>query len=312
MLRMFGSYDIAFEGSVANYLLLCAKFFFNCFFLFSVLSSILSILFISTGSKLQGGVSVIVSIFIISIMCSAYPACVKYLNHNKMYTFLFGEDIKLSGYGLDTGKIYNNGGSFIYAKDIYGYDYREVNILEDYEVMSASYATGVSTSLRLIDVDVLDLRSGEKKHYEDYRYIVPPDSRTRMGILMDIFFAIPLIDCSAMIFTFFINESIPIYVYPILFVSLFILLTGFYTLGAALSAVSMRFQNMTISVVVYIGFIMLLYFGFNFISRAASIPAILNAAGALKISLLMLIGSFISNGLAFLVHFLFRFDKYYK
>ncbi len=313
LVRMFGSFNVISDGgNMLEYLHLFVKLFLDCFFLFSILSSALSILLISTGLKLKGGLSVIISIFIISLICFVYPACMKYLNYGKFYSFLLGDNMELYSNPLDKGYIYNKAGSFIYIESAEDLEYKDTVVLDNYDMITATYASGTGTNLNLVDVNVLNLKDDSKTHYKNYNYRLATDARDNNARTLDIFFAMPLIDYFGLLFSFFINEPVALYVYAILFVSLFVLLIGFYMLGAALSAQSMRFQNMTISFVVYIVFILANYFLCSFISSRASIPVLLETTGPLMLSILLLIGSFIVNLLALLTHFIFRFDKYYK
>ncbi len=313
LVRMFGSYNIISDGgNMLDYLHLFIKLFSDCFFLFSILSSALAILLISTGAKLKGGLSVIISILIISVVCFVYPVCMKYLNYGQFYSFLLGDNMELYSNPLNKDYIDNKGSSFIYIASADDYEYKDTVILDNYDMITASYASGTGTNLNLVDVNILNLKDDSSVHHKNYSYRLATDAREDNARTLDIFFAMPLIDYFGMLFSFFINESIPLYVYAILFLSLFVLLIGFYMLGAALSAPFMRFQNMTISFVVYIMFILSLYFICGFVSSKAPIDVLPHTTGPLMISLLLLISSSIVNLLALLIHFIFRFDKYYK
>ncbi len=309
---MFGSYNIMSEGNIFNYLTLFVRLFSNCIPLFSILSSILAILLISTGLKLRGGFSVLFTILIISFLCMVYPVAMKYLNYNKAYTFLRGDDVEYYRNIFDKGLIYNENGNFIYVSDSLEYEYKDIMILDDYKIISSAYAFGTATNITLIDVNVADLRNDTQTSYVDYNYKRNIDLRENSAMILDVLFAMPLIDYFGDLFLFFMNSQVPIYVLAILYVALVLMFMGFYTLGGALTASSMRFQNMTVSIVVYVLFILFLNFISSFIDSKASIDVVLESTGVLWVSLLLLIGSFIINALALLVHYIFRFDKYYK
>ncbi len=312
LVRMFGSYNILSPGNIFNYLHLFTKLFLDCFFMFSILSSALSILLISTGLKLRGGFSVMFTILVISLICFVYPLCMKYLGSEKAYRFLLGDNMELYSDVLDKDVIYNRNGTFIYVSDSVDYEYRDIIILDDYDIISSTYGSGTTTNLNLVDVSIFDAKKDLRSQHKNFDYRLAMNSRVNNARILDMFFALPLIHYFGALFSYFMNASVPIYVYAILYIALSVLLMGFYTLGAAMSANFMRFQNMTISFVVYILFILFIYGLATFISSKAPIEVLLHAANPLMVSILMLIGAFIVNALALLAHFFFRFDKYYK
>lgn len=312
LIRMFGSYNIISEGNVFDYLVLFIKLSSDWVVLFSILSSVLAILLISTGLKLKGGFSVVFTILIISLLCLTYPIAMKYLNHEKASSFLLGYDIESYSDVLDKDLIYNKNGSFIHMEDALDYEYKDIMILDDYKILTSGYGYGTATNITLIDVDVVNLKNNTQASYVDYDYKLHVDLRENSARILDTLFAMPLIDYFGHLFLFFMNSDVPIYVLVIVYLSLAITFMGFYTLGGALTANFMRFQNMAIAFLVYIVFILLVYFVSSFIDSKMPIEAILQSTGILWVSILMLISSFIINVFALLVHYIFRFDKYYK
>ena len=312
LLKMMNIYSSVFSIENMNYIYLFFVFFINYFFPLSIFASILTILLISTGKKLRGNISIIISLLVIAFLGVIYPVYIKYINYNSISSFLFPQSIELDATSFKKQMIYNNGGNFIYVDNLGTdtYQYENILILDNYNLIDAKYANENKGNLELVDVNIIDIENNTKKHYDKYDFQI--DDNNQYDTILDTFFAFPFLKYFSIIFIFFTDVNTPFYIYIILYISLFLLLVGFYVLGGTLSVEGLEFHNIMVSFSVYSLFILMLNIILTLISKRIPIYNLLYGLGAVQSSLVILFLSIALNIFAFLLHYTLRFDKYYK
>ncbi len=269
-------------------------------------------LFIATGTKLRGRFSVIIALLVISLVGVVYPVYTKYVSIRPISDFLFSRNIYVDDTHFNKGYIYNDGSRFIYINglDVDGYKYSDILAIDNNNIIDATYANESDDSLDLFGVSIYDTKNHTM--LKEATYKIQVDSYSDNSTILDLLFATTLLPYFGSIFTFFTDIDVPIYIYLILYASLFFLLMGFYTLGGALSVNGLRFHNIIISFGIYFIFISWLHIIFSSISKDISIYNLLVGLGVLQSSLIVLFIAAFINVISFLLHYTLRFDKYYK